>query len=134
MEARLKQVERFDAKDEHVSSTGEFVLASDYDLLLADRTKAAEELARLRAHFNAGQDCERRDCEKALVALAGAGVCTPAETYGVNTSWAISDLCRGITTLAAELARERERHQELRQVVKEYRENPSHVHHLSRCK
>jgi hypothetical protein len=36
--------------------------------------------------------------------------------------------------LVIELARERELHQGLRQVVKEYRENPSRVHHSSTCK
>jgi hypothetical protein len=36
--------------------------------------------------------------------------------------------------LVIELARERELRQGLRQVVKEYRENPSRVHHSSTCK
>jgi hypothetical protein len=48
-------------------------------------------------------------------------------------SWTFADE-EQIVDLRAELARERELHQGLRQVVKEYRENPSRVHHSSTCK
>lgn len=44
------------------------------------------------------QAAEKKDCEKALLALAG-WYPTPVEGYGFNVSWAISDLCRAVTEL-----------------------------------
>lgn len=53
-----------------------------------------------RALEEATTQVERKDCEKALLVLAG-WYPTPAETYGTNTSLAISDLCRAIAALRA---------------------------------
>jgi hypothetical protein len=47
------------------------------------------------AQIEAASAIERKDCEKALRALAGKYP-TPVEGYGTNSSWAISDLCRFI--------------------------------------
>lgn len=44
-------------------------------------------------------ETENKDCKKALYALAGSNYPTPAEGYGSNSSWAISDLCRAIKAL-----------------------------------
>lgn len=49
------------------------------------------------------QAAEKKDCEKALLALAG-WYPTPVEGYGFNTSWAISDLCRAIQKLREHIA------------------------------
>lgn len=46
----------------------------------------------------AAQATEKKDCEKALLALAG-WYPTPVEGYGWNSSWAISDLCKAIVEL-----------------------------------
>lgn len=71
-------------------------------LLAANREKDAE-IERLKSQLAATDHVLKHDCSRALVALAGAHVGTPAETYGVNTSWAISDLCRTVTKQAEEL-------------------------------
>jgi hypothetical protein len=55
------------------------------------------------AQRSAGEECERNDCKKALLELAGAGYPTPAEGYGTNSSWAISDLCRCVRDLQGRL-------------------------------
>lgn len=74
-------------------------------------THAAEQaLAREKEQSKASTEAERRDCEKALLALAGAHYPTPVETYGTNSSWAISDLCRAVKELPAQaIATERDR-------------------------
>lgn len=51
------------------------------------------------SQFDACVGIERSNCERALVALAGARIPTPVEGYGTNTSWAISDLIRGLGEL-----------------------------------
>jgi hypothetical protein len=76
---------------------------------LAKRTfqsPAAEPVAPPPRNFQleATLETERQDCIKALKALSGAGICTPAETYGTNTSWAISDLCRAVKELSERAA------------------------------
>ena len=43
-------------------------------------------------------------CQRILVALAGARIPTPEETYGDNLDWAASDAIRGIHRLSAQLA------------------------------
>lgn len=48
---------------------------------------------------------ERKDCIEALLALSGAHIATPAEGYGTNVSWAISDLCRAVKELRGQLIR-----------------------------
>ena len=64
----------------------------------------------LRSQMDAGLAVERKDCEKALVALAGVHYTTPAEGYGTNSSWAISDLCRAVIEVRdAAVKAERER-------------------------
>jgi len=66
---------------------------------------AMAEVERLNSHRKAAFEAERFDCERSLIALAGAGQSTPEETYGRNTSWAISDLIRGVKALHAEVER-----------------------------
>jgi hypothetical protein len=56
----------------------------------------------LEANIKLGVEGERRDCEKALLALAGKYP-TPVEGYGINTSWAISELCRAFTNAQARI-------------------------------
>ncbi len=70
--------------------TGEWVSRAEHERVLMHRLLAIEQ--------------ERKDCERALAALSGAGICTPEETYGTNSSWAIADLCRGIDTQAKRIA------------------------------
>jgi hypothetical protein len=50
-------------------------------------------------------NAEKSDCTRALVALSAAGISTPEETYGYNTSWAISDLCRAVAALRQQVER-----------------------------
>ena len=53
-----------------------------------------EEVTLLKSQRDCAIEAERRDATRIMEALAGAHVCTPEETYGSNTSWAISDLIR----------------------------------------
>lgn len=48
---------------------------------------------------------ERKDCIGALLALSGVHIATPAEGYGTNVSWAISDLCLAVKDLHGRLIR-----------------------------
>lgn len=77
---------------------------------LAALTAANARIAELEAqvkrdamHRENGVNCEREDCSRALLALASAHICTPAEGYGSNSSWAISDLCRAVSELTAQV-------------------------------
>jgi hypothetical protein len=58
---------------------------------------------RLKLAMHNCDEVSKRDCRKALMALAGWYV-TPEEGYGFNTSWAIADLCRAIEQLRKEVA------------------------------
>jgi DNA repair exonuclease SbcCD ATPase subunit len=75
----------------------------------ADISRAIRDLQaeneRLKSQREVSIEGEKKDCERAMVALAGCGICTPQETYGINTSWAISDLIRAVK----EQRQERER-------------------------
>jgi hypothetical protein len=62
------------------------------------------QLALMESQRNAAMETEKRDAAKALDVLAGIGFVTPAETYGSNASWAISDLCRCVKDQAEQLA------------------------------
>lgn len=56
-------------------------------------------LASLRLDL-AERDAElKKNCERALVAMAGAHFCTPQETYGQDIGWAVGDLCRAVGEL-----------------------------------
>ncbi len=48
---------------------------------------------------------DRACCERVLTELSGIGVCTPEETYGSNTSWAIDDLLRAVKDKHQEILR-----------------------------
>src|SRR6267142_3939018 len=54
-----------------------------------------------KSQLEATLACEKKDCERALMALAG-WYPTPGEGYGYNTSWAISDLCKAIPQVKLE--------------------------------
>jgi hypothetical protein len=75
---------------------------------------------------------ERKDCSKALLALAG-WFPTPEEGYGYNTSWAISDLCRAIEQLRAARPQEQtsqpaEAQDKLRDLVAKWRQLSAESH------
>lgn len=77
------------------------------EVLKAERAASQGKTAlieNLKSQRSAAMSVEKGDCGKALGALAGAHICTPEETYGFNTSWAISDLCRAVTKQYEELA------------------------------
>lgn len=58
----------------------------------------------MQSNQMAAIECEKIDASKALVALSDAGYPTPEETYGSNTSWAISDLCRALAAAKQRIA------------------------------
>jgi len=74
-----------------------FALAEHVTVVAQVRVREALSLREIQD--KASIEHERRDCEKALIALSEAGICTPVEGYGTNSSWAISDLCRAIKQL-----------------------------------
>jgi predicted nucleic acid-binding Zn-ribbon protein len=79
---------------------GEWVRFKDHQQALS----ALEEQLRLRnLQREASVETERKDCIRALTALSAAGVCTPEETYGTNSSWAIGDLCKALTAAQARI-------------------------------
>jgi hypothetical protein len=85
-----------------------YALLAQKDAQLAEdeiRFKRADGLYQklLEEHAKTLEDFGK-DATKALVALSGAGICTPEETYGVNSSWTVSDLCRAVTSLSSSLA------------------------------
>src|SRR6185312_214984 len=61
----------------------------------ADAKAAMDALiaARFKSQIDLSVEVERKDCARALLALAGKYP-TPVEGYGCNSSWAISDLCK----------------------------------------
>lgn len=75
---------------------GQYVKLSAQAPLLQKIAELEGQAERLNQHMDAGVECERRDCSKALLAMAAVGICTPEEGYGTNSSWAISDLCRAV--------------------------------------
>ena len=93
-----------EAIDNFVDVFGCFPKDQARDLLtrLFDERLAAaqQDTARLEAQIGAATAMERNDCEKALLALSGAGYPTPQEGYGSNSSWAISDLCRCVAAMS----------------------------------
>lgn len=64
------------------------------------RVKAQDDLDEMQAA--ASRKTAMDDFEKAALALARAGISTLENSYGTNSSWAISDLCRAVEGLAAE--------------------------------
>lgn len=81
------------------------ILGEDEHRYVIAAVNQHEELKRqkevFRAQINAAAETERKDCERVLLALAGIGYPTPAEGYGTNSSWAISDAVRAIKERAA---------------------------------
>ena len=78
-----------------------YVLFADHQQALS----ALEEQLRLRnLQREASVETERKDCIRALTALSAAGVCTPEETYGTNSSWAIGDLCKALAAAQTRIA------------------------------
>jgi len=68
-------------------------------LFLSERDeniRLERQLALVQSQRNAAIEAEKRDASKAFDALVTAGYPTPVETYGSNSSWAISDLCRAL--------------------------------------
>ena len=61
-----------------------------------------EEVTLLKSQRDCAMEAEKRDAFRIMEALAGAHICTPEETYGTNTGWAISDLIRAFKQVIRE--------------------------------
>lgn len=91
--------------EERFDGVGTYDIALGILNLEAENAELRRKVALNESQRNAAIEAEKRDASKALISLAGANFATPAEGYGYNSSWAISDLCRCI----AELRKDKER-------------------------
>lgn len=88
--------------------------------LVEENSELKKEVERLKSHWTVGQNAERADCDKALYAIASF-FSTPVTGYGVNTSWAISDLCKAIKDLQSTLKAYEERELNHHTLIEEQR-------------
>lgn len=66
-----------------------------------------EKLALMESQRTCAIESERRDATRIMEALASERFCTPEETYGNNSSWAILDLIRAVKEQGSELMKAR---------------------------
>lgn len=101
LKARSAALERSE-RERAICYGNEGALIAEIADLRAQLQAAQQERELHISQRNAAIKAEKRDAEKALLALSKAGFPTPTEGYGFNSSWAISDLCRWVNRLEIE--------------------------------